>query len=46
MIKKTIIFTDEGGELWKEVKAQAALEGKSIGNWLLDLIKQRLSKKT
>jgi predicted HicB family RNase H-like nuclease len=42
MIKKTIIMPDEASKLWKQAKAQAALEGKSVGNWVLDAIKQAL----
>jgi len=34
----------EGKELWKKVKAQASLEGKTVGNWILDLLKKELLK--
>jgi len=33
-------------ELWKKVKAQAALEGKTIGDWLEENLRVVLSSKT
>ncbi len=38
----SIWFPEEMKLIWKQVKAQASLEGKSIGNWILDLIKKEL----
>ena len=45
MFRITVIFPDEAKEVWKAVKAKASLEGKSIGNWILGLIKEALQKK-
>ncbi len=42
MFRVTVVLTDEGKDIWKLVKAKASLEGKSIGSWILDLIKKEL----
>lgn len=41
-LRVTIWLPKEAKEIWKQVKAQASLEGKTIGTWLLDLIKKEL----
>jgi hypothetical protein len=42
-LRVTIWLPKEGKAIWKQVKAQASLEGKTIGTWLLDLIKKELT---
>lgn len=42
MKRVTIVLPENGNEIWKKVKAKASLEGKTIGRWILDLLKKEL----
>jgi predicted HicB family RNase H-like nuclease len=35
-----------GRDLWRKVKAQAALEEKSVNEWVLEALREKLDSKT
>ncbi len=42
-ITKTVRELDP--ELWKQARAQAILEGKTLGQWMNEAIRERLERK-
>jgi hypothetical protein len=42
---KGILFPNRLRELWPQIKSQAALDNKEIGEWILEAIEYKLSSK-